>query len=130
MIKTLVTETPIKCPRCFDKFDPDCKGCKGTGLVTKIETVTEQESFPVAPAVESYSPWYHPYHNWFLSGVTNSTGTSIVSKTCDVCGGLAKWTLLVDGRDLYLQTVLLVLKPIIQQVNSPATSVVDLDRLR
>ena len=87
MIKKLVTETPIKCPRCFDKIDPDCKGCKGTGLVTKTEIVTEQEPFPVAPAIDPYYPWDAPY--WINPVVTygNSTGITIGSKTCDACGG-------------------------------------------
>ena len=92
MTKTLITETPIKCPRCFDKIDPDCKGCKGTGLVTKTETVTEQETLPLVPAVEPYYPWYAPCPNWVYPGVTYTTGTyttgtTISLKTCDACGG-------------------------------------------
>ena len=96
MSKMVITETPIKCPRCLDKVNPDCKGCEGTGLVTETETVKDDgyTYTPMCPSVwpvDSIKPWVEPSVTWTYAG------TTLITKTCDHCGGTGK----VEGSVLY-----------------------------
>jgi hypothetical protein len=94
-MKTFVTETPILCPRCLNKVDPDCPACEGEGVVIETETITEDgwdwtggySSTPPAVVPSIPSPGIYPY-------MPNGTGwpkiypyiTWAGIDTCNSCG--------------------------------------------
>jgi DnaJ-class molecular chaperone len=76
-----IIKTPIICPRCLDAVDSGCKACKGSGIVYKEETSTEDVipflSFPFVP----YQPKPYPEITW------TSSSAKLEEIICDGCRG-------------------------------------------
>lgn len=81
-MNTKTTKTPIRCPLCIDKINPDCKCCEGRGFtyqetIELDDTITvdfgKYEPITVEPHIPPYSPWPTTWPNYPIITWTSNT---------------------------------------------------------